>query len=153
MGRRTQIVLAVIGAVSLLVGVLAHFIETDEEAIERITEECRDAFLDGDADAIVAHLDAEATGNVRIDRGPLAELARRVVASHGERVRRIEFVRREIQVEGDEAQGRWLAWVTLNRGSRRHGPPGGVFKVQAMIDFRRGPDDRWRIWKVDVGAP
>ena len=59
MGRRTQIVLAVIGAVSLLVGLLAYLIETDEESIERITEDCRDAFLDGDADFIVAHLDPD----------------------------------------------------------------------------------------------
>ncbi|MHC4473799.1 MAG: YybH family protein [Planctomycetota bacterium] len=149
MGRRTQLALAVIAGVSLLVGVLAHVIETDEEAIERITEDCRDAFLAGDVDRILAHLDPEATGSIRIGRGKLADLVRSVVERHSGRVRGIVFARSEIRVDGDDAQGRWLAWVTLKRSS---GHTAGVFKLQVEIEYRRGPDG-WRIRRVEYGAP
>ena len=150
MGRKVQVVLALIVALGVLVGVVAYVVETDEEAIVRITEECRDAFLDGDADRILAHLDPEATGSVRIGRGSLAENARRAVREYSRRVTAIEFVRKEIRIDGDKAEGRWLAWVKLKDAA-----PGievGVFKLSARIEYRRSAEG-WRILRLEVGAP
>ncbi|MHC5012342.1 MAG: hypothetical protein ACYTG6_15595, partial [Planctomycetota bacterium] len=60
MSRTTR---AVLGLVVLIVGVivgLKAIIETDEEAIERVTNACRAAFLERNVDGILANLTADA---------------------------------------------------------------------------------------------
>ena len=150
MRRKVRVVLAVIVAVAIGAGVLAHFIETDEEAIERITLDCRDAFLAGDVDRILAHLEPEATGTGWLGRGSLADGARRAVERYSSKVTAIEFARKEIRVDGEDAEGRWVAWVKIEDVA-----PGqviGVVKVNARVDYRRGANG-WRIRRVEVGAP
>jgi ketosteroid isomerase-like protein len=150
MSRKVLVVLAVIVAVAVGVGLLAYVIETDEEAIERITLECRDAFLAGDVDRILAHLEPEATGTGWLGRGSLADGARRAVERYSSKVTAIEFARKEIRVDGEEAEGSWLAWVKI-----RDVAPGqaiGVMKVKARVEYRRGADG-WRIRRVEVSAP
>ena len=75
--RSSRTWLLLVGAViALAIGVVSWLVETDEEAIERIAEECRMAFLAGDADRILGHLAEGARGDGLIDRGPLAPQVR-----------------------------------------------------------------------------
>ena len=147
MSKRT-LVLVLIGLVPIAVGLFAYFHESDEDAIERVAEICRQAFLDGDADRIVAHLteDAECAGLV--GSGPLAPAVQRRVDQVSGGLGKLDLSLREIVVDGEDARGVWLVKGRLKEPHVY----GDRVVVRARVDFRKGPAG-WLVRRVDIARP
>ena len=60
MNRRAKLVLLLVGLVVALFVGLSVILESDEDAIKRVTNSCRIAFLDNDAEGVLEHLAADA---------------------------------------------------------------------------------------------
>ena len=147
MSKRT-LVLVLIGLVPMIVGLLAYLHESEEDAIERVAEICRQALLDGDAERIAAHLteDAELAG--LMGSGPLAPgLSRRVDQASG-RLRRLDLSLREIVVDGEVARGIWLVKGRL-KDPHVYGDRMGAV---ARVDFRKSPAG-WQVRRVEIARP
>jgi hypothetical protein len=147
MSRRT-LVLVLIGLVPIAVGLCAYLHESEEEAIERVAEICRQALLDGDADRIVAHLteDAEVAG--LMGSGLLASgLSRRVDQASG-RLRKLDLSLRDMVVDGENARGVWLVKGLL----RSSEDWGDRVVVVARVDFRQSPAG-WLVRRVEIASP
>ena len=142
-----MIALCAVGAAFVLGSLIAVLVETDEEAIERVTEECREAFLAGDADALIARSTTDATVSGLAGRGPLAESAREWVTRAGRRVAGATLSLRVIEVDGDDGRAEWLATVRM-----RDSEMVPFARLTVRIDYRRGPEG-WRIRHVEILPP
>jgi len=147
MNRRVKVVLVLVGlAVALAVG-LAAIIETDEEAIERVTNSCRNAFLERDAEAILAHLTTDAVYVQRTREEPLSSEVKRRLEQDRRRVDNVSLSLREIEVDGDDARATWRVMVRLDR---TEGFP--MFRFDARVDYRREADG-WKIRRAELASP
>jgi hypothetical protein len=151
MRSRKTVLLIVLAFVPAVVGVVSYLIETDQEAIERIVEEARRAFLSGDADRILKNLADGATAGGLIGNGPLAPEVVRWVGQERRRFADVSVRRREVVVEGDLAKGEWLVSATLRHG---HGDdwPRASYQAVVAVEFERGPDG-FRIRHAVARAP
>lgn len=141
-GKRIALLLAV--GLPVLIGGLAWLITTDREAIERLTDEVREAFLAGDADAAVARLAPGATIGGRLPEGPLEPVVRRYVSLAAERAAKIGLNLRRIEVDEDRAEAVWMVVVTLRDDD---GPP--LVRLDLRIRYAREADG-WRIAHLSV---
>jgi ketosteroid isomerase-like protein len=145
MSRTTR---AVLGLVVLIVGVivgLKAIIETDEEAIERVTNACRAAFLERNVDGILANLTADAVFRDGNRNRSLADEAGARVEQVGRRVESISLNLREIEIDGDDARALWRVNVRLRR--KGQGVPFGRFDLRA--EYRR-ESEVWKIRHVEI---
>ncbi len=146
MRRRTFLVLLGLAAVPALVGGIAALVETDAEAIERLTGDCRTAFLAGKAGRILAFLAEDAEAEGAAGRGPLAPKVRPWVDRMKGRLQRIALDRRKIVVRGEDAEAEWTVTVHLRPGGEWPYP---LVRMTARVGYRRGPSG-WRIRKVGI---
>ncbi len=149
MRSRKTLVLLLIALVPAVAGVLCFLIETDAEAIERIVEDCRRAFLAGDVDRILAFVADDATAAGWVGEGPLAPRVKEWVDRNSRRLTGLTVRRREIVVEGDAARSDWIVTVTT-----RHGGGLGLprFQVRIAAEFHRGPDG-FKVRRAEATAP
>ena len=132
---------------AVLGSLIAFLIETDEEAIERVTEECRAAFLAGDESAVLGLIDPGASAGGLIGKGPLARKFAEWSAESRRRVAGATLSLREIEVNGEDARADWL--VTVRMKEEEAIP---FFRVRARIEYRRHPEG-WRILHVEIRSP
>ena len=148
MDGRVKLVLASIALVVVLIVGLAALIETDAEAIRRVTNDCRLAFLDGDVEEILGHLTGDAAFEERGRKEPLALEVRGRVKQVGRRVAGISLrLRDDIEVDGDVARATWKGFVRLRPGEQF---PGGRFAVR--VEYRR-ESDQWKVCRVEMSTP
>jgi ketosteroid isomerase-like protein len=134
------------GVVALIVGLSALF-ESDEEAIERVTNACRLAVLDGNVEAVFDRLTDDAVYVHGKRERPLATEVRERVAQVQRRANNISLTLRRIEVDGDDARATWQVFVRMRPGERF---PVGRFDVR--VGYRRGPSD-WKVARVEMSAP
>lgn len=146
MGRRKRIVIAVVAALPVLIGVVAWLVETDQEAIERMTDECRRALLRGDVEAVTSRLAEQAEGDGYIGSGPLAPRVRYWADQAKERLGDLTLSLRKIVVEGDGARAEWA--VRADGLKRAHGHREQV-RFLVRLEYRRGPDG-WLITRANA---
>jgi ketosteroid isomerase-like protein len=137
--------IAIIAALPVLAGIVAWLVETDEEAIERVTEECRRAILRSDASAVLSRLTPDATGEGYVGKGPLAPRGTHWIDQAKGRLRDVSLSLRTIEVEGDGARAVWAVQV---RTRGREYPR--IVRLLLTVDYRREPDG-WRIARADAG--
>jgi ketosteroid isomerase-like protein len=147
MTRRTA-ALVIIALIPIIVGLVAYLHESEEEAVERVAEVCRQAVLDGDIEKILQHLMEDAEGAGLMGSGPLAPAVRRWMDEVSDRLREVDLSRREIVVDGVDARGEWLVKARLKRSHDW----GGRVVVIARVDFKRGPAG-WLIRRVEIARP
>ena len=140
MSRKTWI-LVLVALVPVAAGVGGYLIETDAEAIARVADECRMAFLAGDAERVLAHIEEDAVGDGLAGRGPLRETVRTWVNRASGRLGHLSLDRGKIVVDGEEARGEWIVTARGRDGMRG--------RIWLEIDFRRGPAG-WRVRRMDV---
>lgn len=144
MSRTTRGVLfLVVVIVGVIVGLKA-IIETDEEAIERVTNACRAAFLERNVDGILTNLATDAVFRDGNRNRPLSDETRVRVEQVGKRVQAISLNLREIEIDGDEARALWRVNVRLRR---KGGVPFGRFDMRA--EYRR-ESEVWKIRLVEI---
>jgi ketosteroid isomerase-like protein len=148
MNGRVKLVLVLVALVVVAIVGLAALIETDAEAIRRVTNDCRLAFLDGNVEEILVHLADDATFDVRARKDPLdAEVRRRVEQARG-RVMGISLsLRDDIEVDGDVATATWQSFVRMRPGEQF---PAGRFTVR--VEYRR-ESDLWKVRRVEMSTP
>ena len=145
MGRRKRIVIAVVAALPVLIGVIAWLVETDQEAIERMTDECRRDLLRGDVEAVTSRLAEEAEGDGYIGTGPLAPRVRYWADQTKERLRDLSLSLRKIVVEGDGARAEWAVRADLKGVHGYH----GQVRFLVRLEYRRGPNG-WLITRANA---
>ena len=145
MSRRTLFILVLIGVGGLIL-LADALIETDEEAIERLMEDCRKAALAGDSGKVLATLDPDATAGGFVGSGPLEPRIRHFLDRVKGRLEAIHLGRDKIEVDGDEARGRWTVKVTL-----REKEPVRPVLLSAVVRYRRAPEG-WRIRHIEAGT-
>jgi hypothetical protein len=146
MWRRRTIILVLIALIPLLVGVIAHLVETDEEQVERVLDEAVRAAIDGKERAVVQRLTPDATRGGWLGEGELLpEVGSRVREAHG-MVESVSLDLQSLTVEGDEARGTWTGVAKLRRRSRM---PYGRVLFAADLEFRR-VQESWRICRVVI---
>ena len=147
MNRRT-LVLVLLGLIPIVVGLIAFLHESEEDAIERVAEICRQALLDGDAERILAHLEEDAKGAGLVGSGPLAPAVKRWLDQVKGGLRELDLSLREIVVDGEDARGVWLVKGRLKRSHEW----GGRVVVEARVDFHRSPAG-WLVRRVEIAGP
>jgi len=145
MGRRKRLVIAVVVALPVLIGVVAWLVETDREAIERMTDECRRALLRGDVDAVASRLAEDAVGEGYIGTGPLAARVDHWADQAKDRLDDLSLSLRKIVVEGDGAQAEWAVRADLKGVHGRY----GQVRFLVRLEYRREPDG-WRITRANA---
>lgn len=145
MGRRTRIAIALVAALPVLIGVVAWLVETDEEAIERVTDEARRALVAGEQDPVIALLTPDAAGEGRIGRGPLGPRVAYWTDQARRRLEDLTLSLRTIEVEGNDARAEWAVQARL-----KHGEMPRRFRFLLRLDYRRTPAG-WRISHADAG--
>lgn len=146
MSKRT-LVLVLVGLTPIIVGLVAYLHESDEEAIERVAENCRQAMLAGDADRILAHLEEGAEGAGLVGSGPLAPAVLRWVDQVSGGLRELDLGLREIVVDGEDARGVWLVKGRLKDPHLY----GDRVAVIARVEFHRSPAG-WLVRKVEIAS-
>jgi hypothetical protein len=146
MNRRTRLVLLIVGLAVALYGVLTVVIESDEDAIKRVTNACRVAFLSGDAVGLRVHLAEDAAYVRGVREESLSSLVEQRLAREAERVADIALTLREIEVDGDDARATWRVAVRM-KPRRREPIPRGSFDVR--VDYRREPED-WKVTRLEI---
>ncbi|MEN8149501.1 MAG: nuclear transport factor 2 family protein [Planctomycetota bacterium] len=148
MDGRVKLVLALMALVVALIVGLAALIETDAEAIRRVTNDCRRAFLDGDVEEILVHLASEAEYVERGRKEPLASSVRERVKQERRRIKGISLrLRDDIEVDGDVAHATWQGFVRMRPRERI---PAGRFVVR--VEYRR-ESDAWKVRRVELSTP
>lgn len=147
MSRKT-LVLVVLALVPFGIGVVTWLLPSDRKAIRRIAEDCRDAFVAGDAGRILAHLDEGATAGGYVGSGELAPKVGAWVDRYSGSVKGIALAQRKIEVDGDTAEGEWMATLRLRRSEQ--GLP--VHKGVVRVRLRRIAGG-WRVSHVEAGRP
>jgi len=146
MSKRT-LVLVLVGLTPIVVGLFVFLHESEEDAIERVAEDCRRALLDGDAERILAHLEEGAEGAGLVGSGPLAPAVKRWVNQVSGGLRKLDLSLREIVVDGEDARGVWLVKGRLKDPHLY----GDRVAVIARVDFHRSPAG-WLVRKVDIAS-
>jgi hypothetical protein len=146
MNRRARLVLLIVGLVVATYVVLTVVIESDTDAIKRVTNSCRVAFLSGDVEGIRVHLADEAVYARGVVEESLSSVVEQRLAREGKRVADIALTLREIEVDGDDARATWRVAVRL-RPRRREPIPRGSFDVR--VEYRREPED-WKVTRVEM---
>jgi ketosteroid isomerase-like protein len=147
MNRRAKLVLALVGLVVALIAGLSAIIETDGEAIERVTNACRLGMLDGDVEAILDHVTDDAVYVRQKRTRSLATEVRERVERLRKRVGNITLSLRSIEVDGDDAHATWQVFVRMRPGEEF---PMGRFDVR--VGYRREPSD-WKVTRVELSTP
>ena len=132
--------------VALIVG-LSAIIETDEEAIERVTNACRLGMLGGDADAILDRVTDDALYIRQKRTKPLAPEVRERVDELRKRIGNISLSLRRIEVDGDDAHATWQVIVRMRP---REGLP--LVRFDVRVGYRREPSD-WKVTRVELSIP
>ena len=149
MNRRAKLVLVLIGLVAALAVGLSALIETDGEAIERVTNACRLGLLGGDVDAILARMTDDAVYARGKHEKTLATEVQERVAQLRRKIARISLSLREIQIDGDDARATWQVFVRMRPGEDF---PMGRYGVRVRVEYRREPSD-WKVRRVEVSTP
>jgi len=147
MNRRAKTVLALVGLVVALIVGLSAIIETDGEAIERVTNACRLGVLGGDVDAVLTHMTDDAVYVRQKRTRPLATEVRERMKRLRKRVGKISLRLRSIEVDGDDAHATWQVFVRMRPGENF---PLGRFDVR--VGYRREPSD-WKVARVELSIP
>ena len=145
MSRRTLFILVLIGVGGLIL-LADALIETDKEAIERLMEDCRAAVLAGDSGKVVATLDPDATAGGFMGSGPLTPRVRHFLDRVEGRLQGLHLSRDKLEVDGDEARGRWTLKVTFSEKD-----PVRPVLLSVRVRYRRAPEG-WRIRHAEAGT-
>lgn len=137
--------IALVAALPVLIGVVAWLVETDEEAIERVTDEARRALLAGETETVTGLLTPDATSDGWAGRGPLVPRVAYWTDQARRRLARMTLSLRKIEVEGDGAHAEWAVQARL-----KHREMPRIFRCLLRLDYRRTPEG-WRISHADAG--
>jgi len=140
MSRKT-LILVLVALVPAAIGIGGYLVETDAERIARVADECRMAFLAGDAERVLVHIEEDAVGDGLAGGGPLRKTVRRWVDLANGRLKHLSLDRGKIVVDGEEARGEWIVTLRGRQGMR------GRFGI--VINFARGPAG-WLVRHADV---
>jgi hypothetical protein len=146
--RRRTLVLILVALTPVVIGLVAYLHESDEDAIEKVAEDCRQAILAGDAERMLKHLEEGAEYAGIMGSGPLTPAVRRRVDRETGGLRKLDLSLREIVVDGEDARGVWLA-----KGNLRESQDwGDRMVVLVRVEFHRSPAG-WLIRRVEIARP
>ena len=134
-------------AVVVLVGLLAHFVQTDREQIDAMVKDAIANVEAGNVDAACEYLDdpciAPGTLGAAVPKDWYV-IAARTALSHRP-VRKIYASSPETEVTGDKAVTKLTATIITETGE-------GIRGSQWRLEWTRTPDG-WRIGRVQIVAP
>jgi hypothetical protein len=146
--RRRTLVLILVALTPVVIGLVAYLHESDEDAIEKVAEDCRQAILARDVERVLAHLEENAELAGLVGSGPLAPVVKRRAGQKKGGLRKLDLSLREIVVDGEDARGVWLA-----KGNLRESQDwGDRVLALARVDFHRSPAG-WLVRRVEIARP
>jgi hypothetical protein len=146
--RRRTLVLILVALTPVVIGLVAYLHESDEDAIEKVAEDCRQAILAGDAERMLKHLEEGAEYAGIMGSGPLTPAVKRRVDRETGGLRKLDLSLREIVVDGEDARGEWL----VKGDPRETGELVYPLVVLVRVDFHRSPAG-WLVRRVEIARP